>query len=75
MYFFSRNRDLVGFLFGFLADEPHHLLDLLRDICIVHFRREGFGIESEKIEREREREREGKEKLFRRRASSIVVCG
>lgn len=63
MYFFSGNRDLVGFLFGFLADKPHHLLDLLGDICVVHFCREGFGIESEKIERER---RGGKEKLFRR---------
>jgi hypothetical protein len=54
MYFFSGNRDLVGFLFGFLADEPHHLLDLLGDICVVHFHREGIGIETEKIDRERE---------------------
>jgi len=54
MYFFSGNRDLVGFLFGFLADEPHHLLDLLGDVCVVHFVWEGFGIESEKIERKRE---------------------
>jgi SET domain-containing protein len=56
MYFFGGNRDLVGFLFGFLADESDHLLDLLGDICVVHIDGD-CGIESEKIERERERER------------------
>jgi len=40
IYFFGGNRDLVCFFFCFLADEPHHLLDLLRDICVVHFRRD-----------------------------------
>jgi hypothetical protein len=55
MYFFGGNRDLVGFLFGFLADESDHLLDLLGDICVVHIDGD-CGIESEKIERERERE-------------------
>lgn len=37
-YFFSGDGDLVSLLLRFLADESHHLLDLLRDICIVHLR-------------------------------------
>jgi hypothetical protein len=37
-YFFSGDGDLIGLLFGFLADEPDHLLDLLGDIGVVHFR-------------------------------------
>ncbi len=28
--------DLAGLLLGLLADEPHHLLDLLGDIGVVH---------------------------------------
>lgn len=30
------DRDLAGLLVGLLADEPHHLLDLLGDIGVVH---------------------------------------
>jgi hypothetical protein len=69
MYFFGGNRDLVGFLFGFLADESDHLLDLLGDICVVHIDGD-CGIESEKIEREREN-------CYRGYTcpSSIVLCG
>lgn len=31
-----RDRDLVSFLFGLLTDEPHHLLNLLWHICVLH---------------------------------------
>lgn len=34
---FGRNRDLVSFLFGFLPNESHHLLYLLRYIRVIHF--------------------------------------
>lgn len=42
------NRDLVGFLLKFLADKPHHLLDLLRDIYVVHVDSD-CGSETKKI--------------------------
>lgn len=42
-YLFSRERDLADFFFSFLADKSHHLVDLLRDITIVHFRRRSTG--------------------------------
>lgn len=38
--FFGGDGDLVGFFFSFLADEPHHLLDLIGNIGVVHLRRE-----------------------------------
>lgn len=47
-YLFGGDGDLVGFLLGFLADKPHHLLDLLGDICVVHFAGD-LEMESEKI--------------------------
>lgn len=31
-----RDRDLVSFLLGLLTDEPHHLLNLLWHICVLH---------------------------------------
>lgn len=42
-YLFSRERDLAGFFFSFLTDKSHHLVDLLRDITVVHFRRSSTG--------------------------------
>ena len=32
----GRDRDLVSFLLGLLTDEHHHLLNLLRHICVLH---------------------------------------
>lgn len=37
-YFFGGDGDLVGLLLRLLADEPHHLLDLLRHVAVVHLR-------------------------------------
>lgn len=36
-YFFGRNWDLIGLFLRLLANEPHHLLDLLWNICVIHF--------------------------------------
>ena len=42
----SGDGDLAGLLLGLLADEPHHLLDLLGDIGVVHLGGGGSDVPS-----------------------------